>query len=176
MDIFKASERLMAMDDAAWERHAHPMSVYTRMLLGLPLLVAAIWSRAWIGWWALAAVAAVAAFTWANARMTSRPASTDNWASKATFGERVLLARDAVPIPAHHRVMANRLTALASAGVPFLAFGLWALDPWPTAFGMGLVYAGKLWFLDRMVWLYEDMRRVEPRYEAWLRRRVSDGG
>jgi hypothetical protein len=169
MDIFRASERLMAMDDAAWERHAHPVSADSRMLLGLPLVVAAIWSRVWLGWWALAALAAVAAFTVLNTRITPPPASTNNWASKATFGERVLLARHAVPIPKHHAAAAHRLTAVSAAGVPFLAWGLWALDPWPTMMGMVLVYAGKLWFLDRMVWLYEDMRAVEPRYASWLR-------
>lgn len=169
MDLFGASERLMRMNEATWERHAHPASVYTRMILGLPLVVAAIWSRAWIGWWALAALAAVAALTWLNPRMTRPPRSTDNWASKATFGERVLLARETVPVPAHHVAMAHRLVAVSATGLPFLAYGLWALDPWPTALGMALVYAGKLWFLDRMVWLYEDMRPQEPRYAAWLR-------
>lgn len=169
MDLYKTSERLMAMDEAAWERHAHPISVYSRMILGLPLVVLAIWSRAWIGWWALAALAAVALFVWANPRLAPRPRSTDSWASRATFGERVLLARETIPVPAHHVRMAHRLTAVAATGVPFLAWGLWALDPWPTVFGMALVYAGKLWFLDRMVWLYEDMRVKEPRYAAWLR-------
>ncbi|GGK43873.1 DUF6653 family protein [Salinarimonas ramus] len=169
MDLFRASERLMTMDEAAWERHAHPISVYSRMILGLPLVVLAIWSRAWIGWWALAVLALVAFLVWVNPRLTPRPRSTDNWASKATFGERVLLARRDVPVPAHHAVMAHRLTAVSAAGIPFLAYGLWALDPWPTLLGGVLVYAGKLWFLDRMVWLYEDMRAVEPRYAAWLR-------
>ena len=169
MDIFKASERLMAMDEATWERHAHPISVYVRMVLGLPLFVLAVWSRAWIGWWALAAVAAVAAFTYLNTRLTPPPATTRSWASRATFGERVFLARREVPIPDHHVRWAHGLTAVAVAGVPFLAWGLWALAIWPTLFGATLIYAGKLWYLDRMVWLYEDMRRVEPRYAAWLR-------
>lgn len=31
-------------------------------------------------------------------------------------------------------------------------------EPWPTLFGAALVYLGKLWFLDRMVWLCRDMR------------------
>lgn len=33
---------------------------------------------------------------------------------------------------------------------------------WLTLFGATLVYAGKLWFLDRMVWLYEDMGAAPP--------------
>jgi hypothetical protein len=27
----------------------------------------------------------------------------------------------------------------------------------------------KLWFVDRMVWLYEDMRQEMPEYRDWLR-------
>lgn len=33
--------------------------------------------------------------------------------------------------------------------------------------GFVLLYVGKLWFLDRMVWLYQDMQRV-PEYRTWL--------
>ena len=56
MDIFKAAERLMAMDDAAWTRHANPWSGISRFSCG-PLLILAIWSRDWIGWWSLIPIA-----------------------------------------------------------------------------------------------------------------------
>lgn len=39
---------------------------------------------------------------------------------------------------------------------------------WPLLLGSLVVYAGKLWYLDRMVWLYEDMKDRDPRYRAWL--------
>ena len=39
---------------------------------------------------------------------------------------------------------------------------------WPTILGAVLIYAGKLWFCDRMVWLYEDMKETDPRYRSWL--------
>jgi hypothetical protein len=64
--------------------------------------------------------------------------------------------------------MALRLSLLSSAGLILLAFGLYALDPWPTVFGMTLVMVGKLWFVDRMVWLYEDMKNASPEYQSWL--------
>ena len=38
--------------DGAWQRHANPWSVYTR-IPGPAALVAAIWTYAWIGWWSL---------------------------------------------------------------------------------------------------------------------------
>jgi hypothetical protein len=50
-DVFRSLERLMAMDDRVWRRHANPWSGWTRVTV-LPLLVLAIWSRVWIGWWA----------------------------------------------------------------------------------------------------------------------------
>jgi len=31
-----------------------------------------------------------------------------------------------------------------------------------------MVYCGKLWFLDRMVWLYEEMKELHPPYRRWL--------
>ena len=31
-----------------------------------------------------------------------------------------------------------------------------------------LIYLGKMWFLDRMVWLYEDMKDTTPEYRSWL--------
>lgn len=52
MDIFKLSERLMAMDNEVWARHANPWNVYSRFTC-LPLVTVAIWSRVWLGWWAL---------------------------------------------------------------------------------------------------------------------------
>jgi hypothetical protein len=36
----------------------------------------------------------------------------------------------------------------------------------PSLFGAALVYAGKLWFLDGMVWLYEDTKGARPEYVA----------
>lgn len=59
------TEKLMGMDDRVWARHANPWSGWTRVAT-LPLLAVAIWSREWIGWWALLAVAAVALWTWLN--------------------------------------------------------------------------------------------------------------
>ena len=64
-DPFALSERLMRMDDAAWARHANPASVWSRFTI-LPLMTLAIFSRVWIGAWALIPVALVIAWTWIN--------------------------------------------------------------------------------------------------------------
>ena len=160
-------EKLMAMDDATWKRHANPWSVWTRMPI-LPLLVLAIWSRVWLGWWCLGPIALLCLWTYLNPRAFSEPSSTDNWASKATFGERVWLNRKTVPIPGHHARFAQRLNAVAALGMIPLVYGLVFYEPFVTLLGLSLVIMGKLWFLDRMVWLYQDMKDSDPAYASWL--------
>lgn len=155
------------MDERTWARHANPWSVWTRYT-ALPLLVLAVWSRDWLGWWAVVPVAVAVLWTWGNPRLFPIPASTDNWASRAVLGERVWMARGQVPLPQHHRSAPHLLAALAALGMPFLAWGLYFLQLWPTLLGVLLVFSGKLWFLDRMVWLYQDMQDAHPDYRRWL--------
>ncbi|MBF9029551.1 hypothetical protein HKCCE3408_04005 [Rhodobacterales bacterium HKCCE3408] len=168
MDIFAAAERAMRMDDETWARHASRASVYSRIAI-LPLLALAIWARVWIGWWALLPIAALIAFAWVNPRLFPAEPSTDYWAARATFGERVWLNRQAVPVPTHHARWANGLTIAAFLGILPLAWGLWALDPGWTVTGLVLAMGAKLWFCDRMVWLYRDMIDADPAYRSWLR-------
>lgn len=158
---------LFRMTDATWKRHASPWSVWTRVLT-LPLLVLAIWSRVWFGWAALVPVGVVALWIWLNPRIFPPPRSTDNWASKATFGERVWLARGETPIPPHHARAARVLSGLAGVGTVVLAVGLVLLDLTLTVGGATFAWLAKLWFCDRMVWLYDDMRDANPTYRAWL--------
>ncbi len=155
------------MSDSNWERHANPWSVWTRFTI-LPLLILAIWSRVWLGWWALIPVAVVVLWTWLNPRIFPKPASTNNWASKAVLGERVWLNRDNIPVPQHHLYLPTILSAVSAAGMIFLVWGLFALNVWSTLLGTFIVYLGKLWFIDRMVWLYQDMKDANPEYRSWL--------
>ncbi len=53
--------------------------------------------------------------------------------------------------------------------MPFVGYGLWALEFWPSFIGVVLIVIFKMWFLDRMVWLYDDMAREVSEYAAWLR-------
>lgn len=161
-------ERGHRMDDRVWARHASGWSVWTRFAT-FPVLLLAIWSHAWIGWWALAAIAAVVLWLWINPRLFPPPRSTRSWHARATFGERVWLNRGAVPIPRHHVLAASVLQGIAGVGA-LLAVGGAVLNLiWWAVLGAVFVYAGKMWFLDRMVWLFEDMKDREPRYRAWLR-------
>lgn len=168
MKIAHQLERLMAMDDATWARHANPWSGWTRLPI-LPLLAFSIWSRVWIGWWCMVPILALIVWTYWNPRAFSTPVSTDNWMSKVTFGERVWLNAGFHPIPEHHARMASCLGILAGSGLVPLIWGLWALNPWAVMLGLAVTITGKLWQMDRMVWIYEDMKPRVPEYAEWLR-------
>jgi hypothetical protein len=157
----------MSMDDATWLRHANPWSVWTRASV-LPLVILAVWSRNWWGPWSWAPIAASIAWMWANPRVFRRPKSMNSWASRGVLGERVWLNRDVVPIPERHCVVPHLLNGVTAIGAAFVVWGLLELDMWPTVLGSALVYGGKLWFLDRMVWLFEDMVQQHEPYRAWL--------
>ena len=159
--------KIFLMSDETWKRHANPLSVWTRFT-ALPVLIGAIWSRTWVGPWAWGLTVLATLWIWVNPRIFRKPASTDNWASKAVLGERVWINRNQVPVPEHHRLAPNLLSGFSGLGLPLLVWGLFQLHVWPTAMGTVLIYAGKIWFLDRMVWLYEDMKDATPEYSSWL--------
>ena len=148
----------MAMNDETWERHANPLSVYSRFSC-LPLIVAAIWSRVWLGWWAVVPLALAIGWTFLNPRLVSAPIDKGTWAAKAVMGERLFLARETSAVPQRHVSMAHWLTALSLAGAVVIAYGVIMLAGRATLAGLAVAMTGKLWFCDRMVWLYEDMDR-----------------
>lgn len=157
-----------SMSEDVWARHANPWSGWTRFITALPLAILAIWSRVWLGWWALPLVAAVVLWIWLNPRIFPKPHSTNNWISKGVLGERVWLNRDNIPVPSHHRQIPNILSAVSACGLVLIIWGVTALDICPTLLGTALVYLGKLWFVDRMVWLYQDMKDANAEYQSWL--------
>ena len=156
MTIERIIASLFCLDDGTWKRHANPWSVISRNT-ALPLLIIAFWSRVWFGWWALIPVFLAFVWTWLNPRLFSEPDSFDHWSSKAVFGERFWLNRDCVPVPLHHRRVPNILSAISGIGMLLVIWGVIFFEIWPTLLGAVLIYLGKLWFLDRMVWLFEDM-------------------
>lgn len=166
--FFRSLAVLFRLDDEGWERHAAPWSVWTRIATW-PVLMFVLWSFHWWGVWSLLPLAVVAGWLVLNPRAFPPPVSTKSWASRAVLGERVYLLRDLHPIPIEH---ANAATVLSiGSGVGALLMGAGLLTAEPTAFLMGgiAVFFCKLWFIDRMVWLYDDMSREVPVYREWLR-------
>jgi hypothetical protein len=148
----------LALKGDRWLRHANPWSVYTRIPIPAGIALA-VWSREWIGWWSLAPVGLVCVWTVLNPTAFPPPASFDHWASRAVLGETFWTKRKTQPIPRAHRIAPTVLIGLNTLGVPVLVWGLVVLDPWMAMTGLMIHMAGKNWFMDRMVWLYDDMTR-----------------
>jgi len=129
------------------------------------LLALVIWSREWLSWWALAPIVLVLLWNWINPRLFKVPQSTNSWMSKGVMGERYWIASKQVPIPAHH-VQATRIMIVCTGiGIAVLAIGLWQLDLYLTLIGLMVSMGSKLWFLDRMVWLLQDMTQTKDPLE-----------
>ncbi len=158
--------KLFHLTDANWMRHANPWSVGTRYSV-LPLIVLAFWSRIWIGWWCLLPGGIALAWMALNPIFFRPPRSTHNWASKSVLGERVWQNRDKTAVPKHHRTMPHLLNAISSIGMLLAIWAIVTLSVWPAILGVSLAYLGKSWYLDRMVWLFEDMKNL-PQYAQWL--------
>jgi hypothetical protein len=150
-----------------WMRHANPWSVWTRYSV-LPLIILAFWSRIWIGnlFW----IPATASILWIffNPIFFKKPKSTRNWASKSVMGERVYLNRDKIAIPKIHQSgILKILNFISFTGMVLSIWGIIELHIWLSILGTALAYLGKSWYLDRMVWLFEDMKNDNEEYKSW---------
>ena len=159
----------MSMDEATWERHANPISVWTRVATGLPLILGATWSVKPLGYWSLAVIAPVVFWIWLNPRLFSVPTKTNNWGSKVTFGERIWLNKAERSIPNHHRTWATFLSIVSGIGFVIALVGAYQNHLLLTVVGGTISWFGKMWFCDRMVWLYTDMKDSNPEYSGWLK-------
>lgn len=167
MTLERKIANIFNLSDENWMKHANPISVWTRYSV-LPIIIFAFWSRIWIGWWCL--IPSILALLWMffNPVVFNKPKSTKNWASKAVLGERVYLNRDRIPLPSHHNVPIYKILNLTSSVGLILA--IWATvnySMWAAILGTMMAYLGKSWFLDRMVWLYEDMKTNNEIYQSW---------
>jgi hypothetical protein len=154
----QAMTRAFGLDDDVWQRHANPWSVYTR--IPIPAMLAlAVWSRTWIGRWSVLPTGAVVLWTAVNPRAFPPPRSLDRWASRAVLGERLWTASRKQGTPPRRRVAPVVLTGINTVGMAVLVRGLVVLDPWMATAGLAVHMAGKNWFLDRMVWHYDDSTR-----------------
>ena len=149
-----------------WMKHTNPWSVATRYSV-LPIIVVSFWSRIWIGW--LCVIPAALSLTWmfVNPLVFKKPRSTKNWASLSVLGERVWQNRKNIAVPERHLIMPQICNLISSLGMLLAIAAIIWLLPWPAVLGVALAYLGKSWYLDRMVWLFEDMKHV-PEYAAWL--------
>lgn len=153
----KKIAKIFGLEADSWEKHTNPWSIWTRFAT-LPFLILAIWSRVWIGWYCLIPIAALIIWLKINPTLFIKPRSMDNWGSKSVLGEKYWSERKNRAVPKHHNTPILILTILQTIGALVLMLGLWKLEIYLTLIGTIIVYMAKMWFLDRMVWIYEDMK------------------
>jgi hypothetical protein len=141
------------MSDEAWRRHANPWSVWTRFA-AIPLMILAVWSRVWLGWWALIPVAAVIVWLLLNPHVFAPVTTPSSWAAKGIYGEKLWFSEADRVLPAYRRVL-RWLAVPGLVGFGLLAWGLADLSVWPTIFGGTLIVLAQLWRIDRLGLLYE---------------------
>jgi hypothetical protein len=157
MTLEKKIAKSFNLQGENWIKHANPWSIWTRFAT-LPFLILAVWSRVWIGWYSLIPILILIIWLKINPTLFKKPKSLDNWGSKSVLGEKYWSERKQTPVPKHHHALIIILTILQSIGGITLIVGLWQLDINLTAIGSITVYMAKMWFLDRMVWVFENMK------------------
>jgi hypothetical protein len=166
--LFRRMAAIFRLDDAGWERHANPWSVWTRIATW-PVLMLVLWSFHWFGEWSLLPLAVVVLWLALNPHAFAPPVSTKSWASRAVLGERAYLMREQHPIPLEHVNAATLLSIGSGLGLLLFLAGLLTREPAAFLTGGATVFLCKLWFIDRMVWLFDDMSRTVSEYRNWLR-------
>lgn len=156
----------MSMSDEAWARHANPLSVYSRVIGGT-FVFGAFWSPFHLGLWGIVPIGAALSWIWLNPRLFRPPRNTDDWATQAVLGERAFINRGQVSIPRHHVTAALTASGLALLFLLIAVVGFLDRDFWLAFAGWHAATVAKLWFCDRMVWLWRDMRTANVRYRAW---------
>ena len=157
--------KMFKLTEENWIKHANPWSVWTRYSV-LPIIVLSFWSRIWIGWWSAIPVVLSLSWMFFNPIVFNRARSTKYWASKSVLGERVWSNRDKVDIPNYQKAAPNILNGISALGMVLSIWAIITLSVWPGILGVSLAYLGKSWYLDRMVWLYENMKHI-PEYGKW---------
>lgn len=155
MSYGKKLEKMMSMSDETWERHTNPWSGWTRVSI-IPLFTLALVSRIWLGWGCLIPIILTLLWTWYNPRAFPKPIDTNNWMSKGVLGERIWLDKDNYQVASHHIKMSHVINIATALGLIPYIWGIIMLDYKLISLGMIILIGGKLWFLDRMVWLYHD--------------------
>ncbi|MEP3349107.1 MAG: DUF6653 family protein [Marinomonas sp.] len=156
MNLNKLLLNIFSLNDENWLKHANPCSVWSRFAT-LPFVVLAVWSRVWIGWYCLIPVALLMIWIVINPTLFKKPKTFERWSSRAVLGERIYMKRKETPIPSKHKLPIFILNILQTISGLILVYGLWDLNVYLTLHGITSIYLSKMWFLDRMVWLYEDV-------------------
>jgi len=127
-----------------WRRHTNPWSGWSRMLT-FPFLFIAIWYHNWI------ALAVVIVWYVVNPFLFPEPKSTDNFMSKAVLGEKLWTEKIRTRFP-------NVLNACNGIFFVVALYASYRNMLWHVIYPAILSFTFKMWFLDRMVFIYEEFK------------------
>lgn len=141
------------ISDQMWKRHANPWSVWTRFA-AIPAFILAVWSRVWLGGWALVPVAVVMAWLILNVFVFPPVDNPISWVSKGIYGEQLWL-KQRKKLPRHYDIAQRWLIVLGVIGMSLIVVGLVILNTWLCAMGCIVVTLAQLWRIDRFSLLYD---------------------
>lgn len=167
MRLVEYVNRFFSMSDEVWLLHANPVSVYSRFVFFI-VFIAVCYSREYVGGYFLILLLPTILLLWLNPRMFNRPRTTSAWASRAIMGERIWLDRHNHSIPDHQDKAIRILLFFNVVAALVLLTGLVTLDLWVVVWGLFMWLVFKVWFLDRMAWLFNEMFEQSERYRSWL--------
>lgn len=141
------------MTDEHWQRHANPWSVWTRFA-AIPAGIVALWSRIWIGWWALVPLCLVAVWLWLNVLVFPPITEPNSWAAKGIYGEKLWLELRPAEAQELYSIQ-RRLIILSVLGMLLFIWGVIRLHIWATLFGATVLVLAQLWRIDCFSTFYD---------------------
>ena len=79
-------------------------------------------------------------------------------------------SRNTVAIPPQFTSrIPNLVNLYSAAGLALLGYGLVTFDVLAVVAGIAITHGGKLWYIDRMVLLFESMKADNAEYARWER-------
>jgi hypothetical protein len=136
---------MAVMSERTWSRHSNPWSGWTRAAT-FPFLFVPPWTRRW---WL---IAPLAGWLWLNPRLFEPPSDDHAWMTRGVLGEKLWTEEGP-------RLGLPMLLAVVSGTVDAVALGqAYRRRPWPLATFALAGWVLKLWFIDRMVVLYDARR------------------
>ncbi len=134
----------MKLGTLMWKRHINPWSGWSRMLT-FPFLFIAVWYHNWI------ALAVVIVWYAVNPFLFPEPKSTDNFMSKAVLGEKLWTEKIRTRFP-------NVLNVCNGIFFVVALYASYRNMLWHVVYSAILSLTFKMWFLDRMVFIYEEFK------------------
>jgi hypothetical protein len=124
-----------------WKRHANPISGWSRIFTA-PIIFLIIWFHLWF------LLIPLVIWVIVNPIIFPEAKNFDSWASKSVLGERYWTKHIKIDLNLGLNILSGTFF------VPSL-FYTYFNDFWPAIFYTTLSFLFKIWFCDRMAYLYE---------------------